>query len=70
MDARQQSADTDVRRIAENAADELRDAFAKIGFHVMVTPEPPIHGRAFVSIAPLRHDVVARLIDRLGEWER
>ncbi|MCZ4097292.1 MULTISPECIES: hypothetical protein [unclassified Streptomyces] len=70
MDTRRQTADDDVRRIAENTADELAEAFAKIGFNVVVTPDPPMYGRAFVAIAPMRHDVAVRLIDELGKCDR
>jgi hypothetical protein len=60
--------DADARRIGDQVAAELQLGFAGAGFWIAASGAAPMGGRAYVSIAPVRADVAARLIDRLREW--
>ncbi|MFG2890442.1 hypothetical protein [Streptomyces sp. NPDC048248] len=47
-------------------AEDLHLALLARGFFVRMQAAPPLHGRAYVSVEPLRHEVARRLIDVLG----
>ncbi|MFI9721571.1 hypothetical protein ACIHFE_18270 [Streptomyces sp. NPDC052396] len=58
-----------LQRSAAGLAEELRDALRAHGLTVQVIPEPPICGRAYVSILePLHEEEVRVIADALREY--
>jgi hypothetical protein len=56
----------DALTLGAQLAEDLHLALLARGFFVRMQAAPPLHGRAYVSVEPLRHDLARRMIDVLG----
>lgn len=56
----------EARRIAARIAEELHIALLGRGFYLPMRAAPPLGGRAYIGVEPIRADVAIRLIDTLA----